>query len=98
MIAIALAAFVVTQAPPAAVCKADRPVQTGYSQSIKPHRLGDMPPGMLMHAVVITAGPCAIVQELETDSDGKAVWRMRRLGNAGPNRPAPIQTPAEGQR
>ena len=97
MIAIALAAFVVAQAPPAA-CKADRPVPTGYSQSIKPHRLGEMPPGMLMHAVVITAGPCAIVQELETDSAGKAVWRMRTLGNAGPNRPAPIQTPPDGDR
>ncbi len=52
-------------------------IQTQSTVPLRPKKLGDLPDGLLMHAVMITAGPCALVQERETDGFGHAVWALR---------------------
>jgi hypothetical protein len=84
MIAIALAAVVV-QTPPAAKtdCKSGQPIAAAYDQSIKPHRLGDMPPGMLVRAVMITVGGCAVAEERDISTIPTANWQWVTLGAGG---------------
>jgi hypothetical protein len=80
MIAVVLATALALSpngAPPAAktACKADQPVAARSDQSVKPKKLGELPNGVLLRAVLLTVGNCPAVEEREPTGFASPAWR-----------------------
>ncbi len=88
MIAIALAAAV-AQTPPAAkpACQADPPVAARSDRTLRPRKLGELPDGVLMRAVLVTVDGCPAVEERRlTGSDWR--WMLHVDGRQDRSTPA----------
>jgi len=96
MPALAILAVAVTVAPwplPAAACGPAPVIQTQSTAPPRPQKLGDLPDGHLMRAVLLKIGPCAmkIVKEPAGWGHG-GVWRYEPDGPAAAN-PTPTTGP-----
>ena len=86
MSAIVLAAALVLGPPTSAQVAACTPVQPRPAASaapLRPKRLGDLPPGYFMRAVLRRVGDCSVV---DVRKDG--AW-VRRLDGVAPTAPVP---------
>jgi len=87
MPALAILAAAVTLAPspwPLAVAACGPPpvIQTQSTTPLHPKKLGDLPDGQLMRAVLLKIGPCSMKIVKEPAGFGYGVWRYEPDGPA----------------
>jgi hypothetical protein len=96
MPALAILAAIVTAAPsplPAAVCGPAQVIQTRSTAPLRPRKLGDLPDGYLMKAVLLKVGPCSMKIIREPAGLAYGVWRYEPDGPAAA-RPTPTTAPS----
>jgi hypothetical protein len=95
MPALAVLAVIVTVAPalpPAAAACGPAPlIQTESSVPLRPRKLGDLPDGQLMKAVLLKVGPCSMKIVREPAGLSSGVWRYEADGPTAA-RPSPADS------
>ena len=85
MPALVILAAIVTAAPsppPAAACGPAPVIQTLSTAPPRPQKLGELPDGYLMKAVLLKVGPCSMKIVHEPAGLGPGVWRYEPDGPA----------------
>jgi len=97
MSALAILAAIVAAAPAPASPNACGPALLIQTQSTAPaplRKLGDLPDGYLMRAVLLKIGACSVKMVTEPAGLGPGIWRYEPDGPAG-TKPTPTAGPSD---